>query len=224
MSYTVTIAAKTPEELSEKIQALLSRGIFSVSSAPTNAPDPDDEDTLEEVESPFKGQAPSLNTVVDNEVDSYGIPWDSRIHTVKKTQCKDGSWKLAKGVDKDLVTAVKAELRARVGAQAPVAAAPAPIAPAPQMQAPVQTPAAQPALPSAAPALPQMQSGHTLESFKNQFAMIIANLITQGKLTQDYVNTLKAHFGVAEIWQASDDQKAACFNEFVNCGLVQKVG
>lgn len=201
---------------------------FAVTNASVNETE---DDEMEEVESPYANNVASIDrsTVVDNELDSEGIPWDSRIHSGKKTKNKDGSWKLVKGVDKAIVPQVKAELKARVGSTPVVAPAyQAPVVEQPVYQAPVQAAPvvapAQPTIPSAAAPIPQMQTGHTLDSFKNQFALILANLVTQGKLTQDYLNTLKNHFGVPEIWMASDEQKAACFNEFVNCGLVQKVG
>lgn len=57
------------------------------------------------------------------ELDSEGLPWDGRIHSSsKKTLVENGRWKLIRGVDKDLVEAVKAELRAALSAPAPVAA------------------------------------------------------------------------------------------------------
>lgn len=57
------------------------------------------------------------------ELDSEGLPWDGRIHSSsKKTLVENGRWKLIRGVDKDLVETVKAELRAALSAPAPVAA------------------------------------------------------------------------------------------------------
>jgi len=43
------------------------------------------------------------------EVDSEGMPWDGRIHTSAHTKVANGTWKLARGVDKELVEAIKAE-------------------------------------------------------------------------------------------------------------------
>lgn len=45
--------------------------------------------------------------------DSSGLPWDGRIHQVKKGVKKDGTWKLQKGVDMALVSTVVAELSAK---------------------------------------------------------------------------------------------------------------
>jgi len=38
------------------------------------------------------------------------IPWDERIHSGNKTVLKDGSWKLKRGIDMDLVRDIEAEL------------------------------------------------------------------------------------------------------------------
>jgi len=43
------------------------------------------------------------------ELDSEGMPWDGRIHTTAKTKVANGTWKRARGVDKELVEAIKAE-------------------------------------------------------------------------------------------------------------------
>lgn len=168
---------------------------------------------MEEVDSPYNS-----TTVLDNEKDTEGLPWDSRIHSGGKSINKDGTWKAKKGVDKALVLQVKAELLNRGGS---VAAAPVVYT---EPAAPInQAPVTQPSMPSAAPTLPQVVSGHTLQSFQSQFALIMANLITQGKLTQEYVNTLKNHFGT-EVYLFTPEQQAACFSEFVNCGIIQQVG
>ena len=44
------------------------------------------------------------------ELDSRDMPWDARIHAGTKTKISDGSWKKKKGVDKDVVEQVEAEL------------------------------------------------------------------------------------------------------------------
>ena len=42
--------------------------------------------------------------------DSHGMPWDARIHAGTKTTIADGSWKMKRGVDADVVEQVEAEL------------------------------------------------------------------------------------------------------------------
>lgn len=58
------------------------------------------------------------------ELDSEGIPWDGRIHSSsKKKLVENGRWKLIRGVDKDLVEEIKAQLLEGLAAPAPVAPA-----------------------------------------------------------------------------------------------------
>ena len=60
-----------------------------------------------------------------DQYDSAGLPWDARIHNKSKTTKKDGTWKLAKGIEEKLgapaVAAIVQELAQRRGA--PTAAA-----------------------------------------------------------------------------------------------------
>jgi len=54
--------------------------------------------------------AQSLPAGPPPELDSTGYPWDARIHAGTKTKVlKTNEWKLARGVDKDLVAQVRAE-------------------------------------------------------------------------------------------------------------------
>lgn len=65
------------------------------------------------------------------EVDAQGLPWDGRIHASSRAKVVDGTWRLRRGVDDQIVTAVKRELQIAMGAPT--------IAPAPEfvMSAPV---------------------------------------------------------------------------------------
>jgi len=68
------------------------------------------------------------------ELDTDGIPWDSRIHSGKKTKlAKSQQWKKKRGVDTDYVAQVEAELKAAMAASpaAPVTATPAVTPPPP---------------------------------------------------------------------------------------------
>lgn len=63
--------------------------------------------------------APKPPNTGTSEVDAAGMPWDARIHASTKTKYKDKeTWKLKRGVDKDLVAQVEAELKG--AATAPV--------------------------------------------------------------------------------------------------------
>lgn len=44
-------------------------------------------------------------------LDKNGLPWDGRIHSSSKNKNTDGSWRYLRGVDKDLIGIVEAELR-----------------------------------------------------------------------------------------------------------------
>jgi len=174
------------------------------------------------------------------ELDAEGLPWDKRIHTIKRTKVTTGTWKVKRGTDKDLLKSVKDELRnsmQRLANPTPVPtpplATPLQVAPAAVVEAPtpvvqppvVETPAPAPvqAAPVPTPTIPSA-NGHTTETFIANFPMILGNLISEGKVTQDYINQLKTYFNVTEIWNISDDQKKEMFEYFASGGLIQKVG
>lgn len=50
------------------------------------------------------------------ELDSEGLPWDSRIHSSSRGKIANGTWKLMRGSDPARVEAVKGELRALMSA------------------------------------------------------------------------------------------------------------
>ena len=176
--------------------------------------------------------APVVPISSDVELDADGLPWDKRIHAATKTKMKrEGTWKIKRGVDPALVEQVKTELRGSVQAlanptpvpappvtpQTPVVEAPVvtpPVVEQPVAPAPVPTPAPTPVLPS--------NGGHTLETFKTNLPMIIATLISENKINQDYVNSLKAHFGIEELWLANDAQKEEMFAGFIEYGWITK--
>jgi len=204
----------------------IATNIQSSFSGPVSQENTQDDDDMVDVPSPYAGAAPSL-TVVDNEVDSEGIPWDARIHSNGKTKIANGTWKKKKGADENLVYQVKNELRNRVASQAPVQPIQptAPVAPT-VLNVPVApfAPAAPVVVPQA-PVLPQMnQNGHTFATFKSNFPHIIATHVQLGKIDQNYINGLKTYFGIGEIWQANDTQINEVFDQFVQYGFVQRVG
>lgn len=93
------------------------------------------ENTVSDVnETPVPPVSPPLNNTAGIELDSEGLPWDSRIHaSSKKKLAKTNTWKLMRGVDTTLVETVKAELKTLMSIPTPAApAAPAvPAAPVP---------------------------------------------------------------------------------------------
>ena len=58
------------------------------------------------------------------ELDSRGMPWDSRIHAANRSKTIKGEWKAKRGVDPNLVTAVEAQNRPAGPTQAAPAAEP----------------------------------------------------------------------------------------------------
>jgi hypothetical protein len=76
---------------------------------------------------------PATNTPL--ELDSSGMPYDPRIHQKTKGKKRDSTWKLQKGIDQALVTAVTQELHARMINSTP-SAPPANVPPPPPPTAP----------------------------------------------------------------------------------------
>lgn len=149
------------------------------------------------------------------ELDSKGQLWDASLHSSSKAKNKDGSWKARRNVN-----AVQAPVEVPPVVQAPVAqqvvTPPPPVYQAPPVaQAPVTPPVAP---------QPQMTNGYTQEMFVANFPLILSQLITAGKITQEYIESCKAYFKVIEIWNIVDAQKIEMFNNIVQYNIIAKVG
>lgn len=176
----------------------------------------------------------AVTQVAGMELDAEGLPWDKRIHSSSKKKIKAGTWTTKRGVDAALIVQVKAELlnTVKLAANPPTIAAPPMLANTPVIEPvvvtqPTQPVVEQPVQPAATLPTPQslqVTSGHTAETFIQQFALIIGNLISEQKISQEYVNQLKDYFQVTEIWNATDAQKTEMFESFASSGLIQKVG
>lgn len=143
----------------------------------------------------------------NTELDSQGIPHDIRVHAASKNKVANGTWRTRRGVDKDLLAEVIAELKDKYGNVAPPAEVVPPVI--------VEAPAPLPVL--------NVVSGHTVETFKQNFAMLLSSLINEEKIDQPYVEQLKTHFNVGEIWEINDEQKEQLFTSFVSYGFIQSV-
>lgn len=178
-------------------------------------------------------------------VDSRGMPWDARIHSATQAKCKDGSWRTRRNVEPAEVARIETELRQAVTGTAtpaptyvpPVpmgnvypqpAVSPAPVAVAiplvPPMAAPsTATSVARPTAPPipSIPAIPT--TAHSLETFRAKMVETMAFLVAQGKLSNEYIQSLKEYFKVEQIWQVNDQQAAEMFETFCNAGLLTKV-
>lgn len=174
------------------------------------------------------------------ERDAAGMPWDPRIHSGNKTKTKKGLWQKRKGVDQATIAQVEAELKGNAQApqqeSTPIAppaltpnvvplqqtATPAPVA----SSVPASSPT--PQTPPAVPPAPLDPKSHTFETFRmtDNFIRTVNVLLAEKKIDQDYMASLCQHFQVQNLWDiCHDEAKArACFDLFVQYGLINKVG
>lgn len=135
-------------------------------------------------------EAVNIATASSNTIDANGFPWDDRIHSSSKAFTADGSWRAKRNVPPALKTKVEAELRSTMDSPVPFAPAFPPALP---------TPAAATLPP--VPALPKAPSADEL-AFTNFVQFIVSNTHSAtnptGRLTDDYVKQMLAHYGVAE--------------------------
>lgn len=157
-------------------------------------------------------------------LDSAGLPWDARIHAESRGTNKDGTWRGKRGVDKAVVDAVTAELRALMAIPVPAAvpAPPAPEAPAldpaaafggplavPPPPAPVAVPPAPPAVPPApvatvesVPPVPLLAAGAEVADNDPPFAAFMRRVTARqaaGTLSSDAIAAALGHLGLTSI-------------------------
>lgn len=178
------------------------------------------------------------------ETDSKGLAWDDRIHAVTRAVNKDGSWRYRRGVEQTTINQVEAELRGeRTSPQIPGVPSftpnvvpftapglpPAPEAlhlastPPPPAAAPVFSEPPRVATPSSPASIaPPNLSVHSFDTFKANLVATLTKLVADGKLTQEYINSLKGYFQVAQIWQVNLEQCHEMFESFVANGLIVK--
>ena len=89
---------------------------------------------------------PSNAPVESINLDSEGLPWDSRIHSSSKAKNADGTWRIKRNSDKEFVAGVVAELKKVMAIPAPTAVT------SPSAVEPPPTVATVPPPPVAAPA------------------------------------------------------------------------
>lgn len=90
-------------DMDRKVLALLA-GTATAPAAPAPAREPQPETPAAE------GPAGPEPTDTPAETDKDGLPWDERIHSSNHKMTAAGVWQLKRGVDKDLVEQVRAEL------------------------------------------------------------------------------------------------------------------
>lgn len=184
----------------------------------------------------------AATTINSSELDSRGISWDARIHTDKKTKNMDGSWRNKRGVDKGVLAQVEAELKSNPASQqvqAPVVTPPFAAPPIdshantqpmafvpPVAAAPTQQPSVAPMEYAPPIAIPNgTRPAYTLYTFQDNLMGLIAQLINEGKIDQNYIESLKKYFKVKEIWNVlgSAVQTREMYESFVKYGFITKV-
>lgn len=69
-------------------------------------------DSMNQTEEVTDHSEEERQSVPSGEVDVNGMPWDKRIHASSKSINKDGSWRYQRGVDKETIVKIEAQLRA----------------------------------------------------------------------------------------------------------------
>ena len=180
------------------------------------------------------------------QTDARGLKWDERIHSAERTFNRDGSWRNKRGVDKNLLAQVEAELKNQPSqttvlplptppavtteVETPVFVAPPSPAAIPQVVPQVQVaPVVQQAPPPPTP-LPIGTHTHTLATFKENIVHTFAMLINAGKIDQNYVDQLVGYFKskdpkVDEVFKIArnDDLTKELFDLFVRAGFITAV-
>lgn len=177
---------------------------------------------------------PSQSEEAVGDYDKTGIPFDSRIHAESKRLSAKGEWVRRRKLDEAYVKQVEAELELkRLKGQAETAPMPTPpvtppnvvIEPSPLTPIPVVVPPQPEMTVIPTPKVTTVGYVHNPLTFRNNLALIVGQLITDGKITPDYVQTLNNHFKVQNIWDIAKDETLsnALFETFVQHGLIQKV-
>lgn len=92
--------------------------------------------------------------------------------------------------------------------------------------APIVTPVAPPPAPPIPSnlAVPQIVSlAHNAGTFKQQMPQVLAELLKQGKINQEWLAAVKMECKVQEIWEMSDDQKNELFEILCNYNLITRM-
>lgn len=219
------------------------RSIPEFAQSRMNVPLPIPSASVPTVSPPSIAAAPVLSVSNDYGVDSRGLPWDERIHAVTQGKNKDGSWRNRRGVEPALIIKVEGELKSQgfvnVAQPGPALPPPVPVSPfgppptvpfIPQIVPPTVAPPTQsspaPVTVAPTPTIPAsvapVISAHTFQTFKEHLVATLGRLVTEGKLTQEYVNQLKTYFKVEQIWQVNDEQCNEMFENFAANGLITK--
>lgn len=174
------------------------------------------------------------------EVDSRGLPWDSRIHSNTKNKKKDGTWRPKRGVDKNYLAQIEGELADKVLQDQQSASPVIPPAPVKTVDVPMPSaPEEQPA-PTTSPSQQQSEqvvrppvyenvqvpngptNAYTFGTFKANFGQAMANLVTLGKIDQNYIQELCDHYGINNIIHLMESEQSlrSLFDMFTQNGII----
>lgn len=228
--YKFEISADSPEELREKMRDFASD--IMMQDTQTELPKYVDEvpTFVEPMMSPTAVIPEPLIPVVptamvtmrsdQSTLDAAGQPYNAAIHSAKKTKTPSGLWRAKRGgIEAPTLSVAPAAVNVPVVPPTTVkvampsfqAVAPVVVEPTPAYENIVVPDGGRPA--------------HSLITFKNNLMLIIAGLINEGKITQEYIAQLKTYFQVKEIWNiiGSEKQSTELFDVFCNAGFLTKV-
>ena len=136
------------------------------------------------------------------EVDSEGLPWDARIHSSSRNLNADGSWRLRRNLNPDILTQVMAELKKTMGTREVMEQVNAPLPPS-------VTPVAAPAPPVViSPPLPPVTGisppvgAAPIASGGNKFPSLMKGIVamkTAGSLKDNQVKETLDAFNIPSL-------------------------
>lgn len=200
------------------------------------------------IEAAFSPKVEPSTPPSTNFIDSRGVPWHPDFHSAAKSFNKDGSWRGQRGVLKvDIDKYESKYLRASPAKEPEITAevtspsqawSPAQNQPAPWNAAPVpqqvqQEVAPPPPVPVAAPAweaapTPMVQQGkptHSLQTFKSNIPMVIAELHRQGKVDANWMQSVFAYYNIKGVEHIIHNDQIAddLFKQMISQGLINGV-
>lgn len=214
-----TAPAPTPSEV-EKEPARAE----AAEEIPQDEPSPDKPTAPEPMQPTTSSPAQVQPLSSKEEQDNRGMVWDERIHSSTKVFNKDGTWRNKRGIDKNYLKEVEAEL---LGQTPPPVVTPSPAPPPPvEPTPPVQTEVVELPKQELAPPPPvHSGNGYTFDQFRGDVTGVISKLVADGKIDQGYVEQLNQHFEVNEIWEVFEDEQKVkeLYENFIEFGLIERV-
>lgn len=235
--FKITVEGRTLEELKNNLENITNELYFKGPNKPVEAftggqdlkrvEEPAPTPLVKEVVLPVHsvdGVSLAVPTAATGsvELDTDGLPWDARIHSSSKAKTTKGKWKKRKNLPEGEYERVMQELKG-FKVEQPAQPVEAPAIPAVPAAPVVETPqaVAQPAAVEA-PATPG-QFKHSLETFTNNMGKILTDLMMEGKVDQNYLQSLCEYFGVPVIWEVKEDpaKTKELYEKLVEFGIIE---